>query len=689
MEEKKTTSPETFSPNKPTGHMSRSIPVIQGILAASGLMPLAVAHWIHGQPSKLSFLAILFVAITSCVLLLLGAATFHLRITVGRLFASFGIVGVVAVGISYLFDHPLAALFAMIGFIGSLNLIWHGSANQISAKHALSIRARSAAVTAFIILIISSFGRHLSPIEDLVALGFAWLVVGTLVGLWSKRYRKLFSRRVALLALALLFSIVIGVMLWGQWWHSISSFAIFVIAAIFVLPSTKESTIDYNGWWEIFVDHPERLFVGTFIALCLLGSIVLSLPQSAGSGQVIDYLNALFTSVSAVCVTGLIVVDTPVVFSLFGNLMILLLIQLGGLGIMTFSTMALRILGRRMSMRHEGAVAHLISHQHRGQLVRSARQILLFTFVTELAGVLCLFPAFIGTGDSLITALWRAIFTSVSAFCNAGFALQSNSLIPYQSHPFILHIVALLIIAGGISPVVVLAIPRILQGQINQISAQTKIILTVTLALLLGGQFFFMAFEWNNTLAKFSFFDRINNAWFQSVTLRTAGFNSVDIALVTPATLILMMVWMFIGGSPGGTAGGIKTTTFALLVLLVLQTIRGRGDIVVFRRSISSITLHKAAVVAALGLFAVIIATVALLLTQTLSTGSALFEVISAIGTVGLSLGGTQQLDGVGKFVIVACMFAGRVGPLTLLMFTGRRSTTQIIKRPDEAIDVG
>jgi trk system potassium uptake protein TrkH len=429
--------------------------------------------------------------------------------------------------------------------------------------------------------------------------------------------------------------------------------------------------------------------VGTFLTLVVTGTLLLALPHSASSGRSIGILDALFTSTSAVCVTGLIVLDTPVVFGFLGQCVILLLIQVGGLGIMTFSTATLWALGQRMSLRHETAVANLMSAQNRGKLFTTARRILALTFVSEAAGTVLLSLAFMAHGDALGTALWRGAFTAVSAFCNAGFALQSDSLIPYQSAPLVLHTVAGLVIVGGLSPVAVFALPALVRRTSTPVPAQAKLSLVAAAVMLVAGCLFVLALEWNDSLRMLSVVDRFHNAWFQSATLRTAGFNSIDFMQVRSATLTLMMLWMFVGGSPGGTAGGIKTTTAWILVLSAVQAMRGQWAADAFGKRISERTRARASVVVVVAATTGIAALVVIQLTQQMSTEVATFEVISALGTVGLSLGGTGQLDGIGKVVITVCMFVGRVGGLTLLMFLSSRRSRQPIRRPEEEIAVG
>jgi trk system potassium uptake protein TrkH len=291
-------------------------------------------------------------------------------------------------------------------------------------------------------------------------------------------------------------------------------------------------------------------------------------------------------------------------------------------------------------------------------------------------------------GDSFGSALWRGVFTAISAFCNAGFALQSDSLIPYQEAPFVLHVVALLIVLGGLSPLAVFAVPE-LSRRSTPVSAQAKISLLAAGVLLVGGFVFVLAFEWSHSLRGLSPSDRLHNAWFQSATLRTAGFNSVDFGAIQPVTLTLMMLWMFIGGSPGGTAGGVKTTTVSILVLSVAQAIRGQPDLEAFGKRISERTRSRAMVVVAVAMVSGILALVVIQLTQRMETEVAVFEVVSALGTVGLSTGGTSHLDGVGKVVIMACMFVGRVGGLTLFMFLSSRTRQRSMGRPIEEIAVG
>lgn len=483
-------------------------------------------------------------------------------------------------------------------------------------------------------------------------------------------------------------SLLLAILVVTHWGDSerIEHFAVGHLLLVFVVLPRREDGIG-SAFWDPIIGHPERLFVATFAALCTLGTVLLGMPASSTSGAPIPLVDAAFMSVSSVCVTGLATVDPGSSLSPLGQTFLLMLIQAGGLGIMTFSTAAMRLLGRRMSLRHEGVVARIVSPQDRSQVFGSTLRLVKFTLAAELIGALVLWPIFaseIGLGPGL----WKAVFTAISAFCNAGFGLDSTNLVGYQTQPLVLHVVALLIIAGGLAPAVVLALPRWARSP-RSVAPQARLVLLVSAILLLAGFVLYLALEWRHTLGHLDLVDKLHNAWFQSVTLRTAGFNSVDYGSIQSATVLMMMLQMFIGGSPGGTAGGIKTTTAGLLILAVIAAIRGREYAQFAGRAIALKSLYKAVAVLVAAFATVTLGLVVLLLTQDMSVRNAAFEVVSAVGTVGLTIGGTAELDGIGKGVVMACMFLGRVGSLTLLMFLsqtgGERSEW---KRPETEIEV-
>ncbi len=437
-------------------------------------------------------------------------------------------------------------------------------------------------------------------------------------------------------------------------------------AALLLLLVARPRAMHATNVPDLLLASPARLFVASFASLALFGAVLLLLPIASTAPGSVRLIDALFTAVSATCVTGLIVLDTPHDFTLYGQAVIAVLFQLGGLGIMTFAAAAAVYLGRRLGVREESMAADLMGGAGaRRDLESALRAVLKVTFWTESLGVLALTPQFMAHGDSLGVALWRAVFTSISAFCNAGFALQSNSLMDYQGSPGVLLTVSALIVVGGLGPLVVVALPALRRGRST---LHVRLVVTSTLGLLVAPMFLFLFLEWNSTLANMALGDKVVNAWFQSVTLRTAGFNSIDFADIQPATWTLAILCMFVGGSPGSTAGGVKTTTMAVLILAVIAAIRGRLEASAFGRRIPHRTVYEATAITTAGVLSAAAALMAVQVTQDIALDHALFEVVSALGTVGLSMGATGSLDDVGKVLVIASMFAGRVGPLTLFI---------------------
>ncbi len=464
-----------------------------------------------------------------------------------------------------------------------------------------------------------------------------------------------------------------------------------LISIIFILfdfhihsNSSRKTIIEtQKSFWEIFLSHPARVLVVTFLGLCTMGTFLLLLPMAA-ENRAIGLVDAAFTAVSAVCVTGLIVLDTPNAFTGYGQFFILFLIQLGGLGIMGITTVGLHTMGRRLSLTHERVLASMADTNHK-DLVHSLITILKFTFAAESMGAILLAFMFYTAGDSAAQAAWRGIFTAVSAFCNAGFALQSDSLISYHAKPLVLHIVAVLIIFGGMAPATSLVIPRWLSGK--KVPIPARIALTVSIVLLVLGTVFIMSFEWDGLLAGLSFSDKIQNAWFQSVTLRTAGFNSLDISAITNPTFLLMLAFMFIGGSPGGTAGGVKTTTIGILAMTFYTNITNRKEVILQNRRISAVTVFRAVTIVTAGLLLWFGVVLMLEATQPqIPVRGLIFEATSALGTVGLSTGATTLLDEVGKIIIIIAMFCGRIGPVTLFMLLSSGVTPSASRCPDAKI---
>jgi len=420
---------------------------------------------------------------------------------------------------------------------------------------------------------------------------------------------------------------------------------------------------------------PARALIVSFMGLILLGGLILCLPGLTGPAG-IDFIDALFTATSAVCVTGLVVVDTGTAFTLPGQLVVLALIQLGGLGIMTFSVFFYTLVGRGVSLRDELAVKGSFSHQSAQDVAVLVRVVVFWTLIIEAAGALGLFCFWIWD-HSVGRAAYLSVFHAVSAFCNAGFSLWSDSLTGYRTHWGVNLIFIALIVAGGLGFIVLSELPKLGRKNRSKLSLHSKIVAVTTLVLIVSGTLIFLALEWNNVLKELSFHHRLIISLFQAVTPRTAGFNSIDFAHVTNTTILMTVLLMFIGGSPGSTAGGIKTVTAALLVSLGLSRARGFSKVNIFRRSVPDEVVSRGL---AILLVASAVITLALALLLISETGhldhtqtrdvfiKIFFETVSAFGTVGLSMGITPELTLLGKLIIIITMFVGRVGPLTVAM---------------------
>lgn len=435
--------------------------------------------------------------------------------------------------------------------------------------------------------------------------------------------------------------------------------------------------------------RPALLLILTFVVLSVVGGLVLTFPACSAHDRPLDALDALFTAVSASCVTGLTVVDTATDFTFVGQLVILLLVQVGGLGIMTLAAVATLAIGGAIGGYTEGALRDFAGTDRRAATRRLLGVIIKVTLLLEAIGAACLLPTFLGRGLGLGEALWGSVFHAVSAFCNAGFALQSDSLVSFQSSPVALHTIALLIVLGGIGFGVFMgAFELWSRRRRDPMSLHVKLVLT-TNALLLGVAFFgWLVSEWNGSLAGMGMGERLNNAWFQSVTLRTAGFNSVELGVLSHGAILTMLVWMFVGASPGSTGGGVKTTTVAVLFVAVTSVVRGRDDAEAFGRRLTRRVVYRAAAIVTISAAVVFVGSLALMLTQGFSFEKTLFEATSAFATVGLSLGITADLDHTGKLIVMMLMIVGRTGPLTMaLMF--RRQDPMPVRYPEEEVMVG
>ncbi|MCX7822608.1 MAG: TrkH family potassium uptake protein [Syntrophobacterales bacterium] len=420
---------------------------------------------------------------------------------------------------------------------------------------------------------------------------------------------------------------------------------------------------------------------GIFILMGSIGLMAVPLKVPTDGKTHLSFIDALFMATSAACVTGLSVIDIGSYFSFLGQLIILILIQIGGLGIMTISTGLLTLTGRSISIRSRFILQDTFTHSPQSDILSMIKRIVAFTLVIEASGAITLFLGFFSHHGDLSRSLWEAIFHSISAFCNAGFSLFSDSLMGYRADPNVVLTISTLIVMGGLGFLVL----NELYGQLrfilspkrlwHRLSLHSKIVLSTTFWLIVSGLLLFLILEWNVTMKDFSLSERILASLFQSVTPRTAGFNTLDFASMTPITIMGTMILMFIGGSPGSTAGGIKTSTTAALVAFGISRFLGKERASIFRRSIDEDSINKAFGVLSLGILIVISSTACLLVTELGAkpygeTGGLfvkyLFEVISAFGTVGLSMGVTSELNDLSKLVLVFVMFIGRLGPLVI-----------------------
>ena len=442
---------------------------------------------------------------------------------------------------------------------------------------------------------------------------------------------------------------------------------------------------------------PSQFLAFSFLAIIAVGGVLLSLPMAAAAGRHVSVINAFFTAVSAVCVTGLVVIDTPVDLSTFGHVVVMLLIQAGGLGYMTLSTVFAAALGRTVTLQERMTLQEALNARDMDGLVRFAGTVLKLTLAFEIGGAVVLamhWSSTLGVGK----AAWFGLFHAVSAFNNAGFALWSDNLTSWRGDVVVNGVITGLIIAGGLG-FFVWAELLTLRKQRVRLSVHTRLVLYATALLLVGGTLALLALEWNNarTLAGLPLGDKLLAAWFQSVTTRTAGFNTVDIGAMTAPSLFIMMGLMFIGASPGGTGGGVKTSTFSITLAALWSTVRGADDTTIFKRRLAPELVAKAFFVSLIAFVAMNSVAWLLLLVEGRGLLTTLFETTSAFGTVGLSLGENGApvslsafFTPVGKLLVMAMMFVGRLGPLTLAIAVARRSSAQAkIRYPEGKIFVG
>jgi trk system potassium uptake protein TrkH len=438
------------------------------------------------------------------------------------------------------------------------------------------------------------------------------------------------------------------------------------------------------------LDPPKTLVLG-FAMIILAGTILLTLPAATVDSQGLPWLDAMFTATSATCVTGLVVVDTGTTFTLFGQLVILSMIQVGGLGFMTFATFFALIMRKKISLRERLLLQESLNQVSIEGVVRLAKMVLIFSAITELLGGLLLAIRF-SFDMPLGKAIYFGLFHAISNFNNAGFDLMGefSSLTKYVEDPTVNLVVCLMITLGGIGFMVVNELYE--YRHTRRLSLHTKVVLVTSAILVAAGALLIFLLEYTNpkTLQPLSPMGKVLASLFQSITPRTAGSNTLNVPDLQQSTLFLIIILMFIGASPGSTGGGIKTTTFATLVGAVLAQVKGKEDVIFFRQRILPHMIYKSLTVTMSGLFLVMLVTMILSITE---VGAdflmILFEATSAFGTVGLSMGLTPSLSPIGKTIIAFTMFAGRVGPLTIAFALAQRKQKEYYRYPKGKIMIG
>ncbi|MBO8129457.1 MAG: Trk family potassium uptake protein [Peptococcaceae bacterium] len=432
---------------------------------------------------------------------------------------------------------------------------------------------------------------------------------------------------------------------------------------------------------------PPRILVVGFAVLIAVGTILLSLPVATSSGDGAGILTALFTSTSAVCVTGLVVVDTGTFWSPFGQFIILLLIQIGGLGFMTMATLFAILLGKKIGLRERMVITEALNQVNPAGIVRLVRNVLIFAFTIEALAALIL------TGfwfqELGWRSLWFGVFHAVSAFNNAGFDLVGDfrSLSPYVNSPVVNAAIFIPVVLGGLGFAVVTDVYQ--KRRWSRFALHTRLVLVITLMLLLAGAAIILMLEYNHVLKQLDWGSKIMAALFQAAMPRTAGFSTINMSELEITTQFIITLLMFVGAAPGSTGGGIKITTLAVLVLAAYALSRGREDAEIFRRRIPKDQIYRALTIALIGIVLVILVTLALLISEGQDFLVTLFEAVSAFSVVGLSLGLTTQLSPVGQVLIIITMFIGRLGPLTVAFALGKTKKRTGIRHPEEKILVG
>lgn len=452
---------------------------------------------------------------------------------------------------------------------------------------------------------------------------------------------------------------------------------------------------------------PVRITAASFVLLILTGTALLSLPAAVTGDRGLDFVNAFFISTSAVCVTGLSPLDLSREFSIFGQLVVLLLVQIGGLGLMTLTTVAYYFIGWRLPIINRVIIETTFHHSPTNQIKKLIKRILIFTFAFEFVGFLCLFFYWLAQGrfDSAGQTAWFAGFHSVAAFTNAGFSLFPDNLIGFRHDFFVQTVITTLTVCGGIGFLVAFELEEYVRRKFFApsrpafaLSIQSKLALTTTFVLILAGTILIFLLERGGAFAAFSTAEALLNSYFFSVITRTAGFNTMEMSQFGGASVVVMMILMFIGASPGSTAGGIKTITFGLLAAYTASRLRGERRLHLWKRTVPQQSVDKAGAVVVAAVGTVFTAVFLLMLTETRGASATesraeflpiVFETVSAFGTVGLSLDFTGKLTDAGKMILAVVMFIGRVGAISLALAIGHQAQPRKFSYAEETVMIG
>ncbi len=439
------------------------------------------------------------------------------------------------------------------------------------------------------------------------------------------------------------------------------------------------------------------ILLSFFIAI-LLGTLLLSLPISSADGRPIPFLDALFTATTSTCVTGLVTLPTVSTWSVFGQIVILLLIQIGGLGVITIMSLIMVLLHKRMGLGDRLLLQDAFNLNSLSGLIRFVKKVVAGTFIIEGVGALLYMTVFIP--EFGVRGIWISVFTSVSAFCNAGIdIIAENSLCDYATNPVINSVTCALILLGGIGYIVWWDVIRVVKQRrtkkiklFSALTLHSKIAITATLVITLVGATLILAFEYNNPLSmnSYTLFEKLQASIFQSITTRTAGFATIPQENLTNATSIISLLMMFIGGSPVGTAGGIKTVTFVIIMASAISSICNKEDTELFGRRLTKQAVGKAVAVTSMSFVIMFTSTVFLSAVTNASALDILYETVSATATVGLTRNLTASLNNIGKLIIIFTMYLGRVGPISLaIVFNRKKENQNIVRNPIEEVCVG